>query len=63
MRPPITEETATARAKEIMKEMKLPVTSPDFEDAFVADYIKRIEATGQQVIRAQKPNESPSGHA
>lgn len=52
---PISEEAATARALEIMKKMKFQVTSPDFEKAFVADFIKRLEASGQEVIRSPKP--------
>ena len=54
-KPPISEEAAAAHALEIMKKMKFAVTSPDFEKAFVADFIKRLEANGQEVIRAPKP--------
>lgn len=60
---PVTEEAVTARALEVMKKMNFPVSSPDFEKAFVADFIKRIEAGGQVVIRAGKQGEGSSGHA
>lgn len=53
-KPPVTEEAAIARAKEMIKKMGLPINSPTFEEAFIADFIKRLEASGQEVVRTEQ---------